>query len=59
MKKENGPDRFLAKTKCTALIVEPEFIRNVNDIISKREAACHAIVNALKTMVEIEDGGER
>lgn len=38
---------FLVDTKCTALILEPEFIHNVNIIREKKVEACGAIVRSV------------
>lgn len=43
MKKENGPDYFLKRTNCPALIVEPEFIHLTDNIVSGTGAGCEAI----------------
>lgn len=40
-------DYFLRATKCTALIVEPEFIHNKEKIIEHRERVCSAIAEVL------------
>lgn len=47
MDKTNGVDYFLAKTNCTALIIEPEFIHNRDDIIDKRKSCCEAIAKGI------------
>ena len=47
MNKSKGADFFLAKTRCTSLIVEPEFIDNVDIILSSQDAACTVIASAL------------
>lgn len=43
-----GPDWFLEKTNCPALILEPEFIDRYNEIAAKREEACRVLAEALK-----------
>ena len=52
MQKEYGPDYFLAKTKCPALILEPEFIHLKGNIISNRERACREISLPLISALE-------
>jgi len=47
-----GVDYFLAKTNCTALIIEPEFIDNITEINQGMKEGCYAIANAL---IEMED----
>ena len=47
MQKKNGPDFFLAKTTCPAVIVEPEFIHRKELIQENREASCELITSAL------------
>lgn len=47
MDRNKGPDYFLAKTRCPALIVEPEFIQHKEKIQDNRDAACAAIAQAL------------
>jgi len=47
MQKRFGPDYFLAKTKCTSLIIEPEFIDNKETIIKHRKTGCLAIAESL------------
>lgn len=52
LNKKNGVNYFLQKTKCTAVIIEPEFIDNmdVNNLQDKMDVACNAIANALITI---------
>lgn len=50
MDKSRGPDYFLAKTSCLALIIEPEFIHNKEIIIANRETSCAHIASALLTI---------
>ncbi len=45
---DEKPDYFLAKTKCPAVIIEPDFVHNSGAIRKHRKAACEAIANALK-----------
>lgn len=47
MDPSKGPDYFLARTRCPAVILEPEFIHHVERIRSRRDAACAAIAAAL------------
>jgi len=46
-----GPDYFLKKTKCTSLIVEPEFIHRKELITERRSEACEALAFALNKIV--------
>lgn len=47
MNKNFGADYFLAKTKCTSIIVEPEFIHRKDLIQKNREVACFNIAQCL------------
>lgn len=47
MNKKFGPDYFLSRTNCTAIIVEPEFIHKQDLITGNRVLACRAIADAL------------
>lgn len=47
MNKNKGADYFLKGTICPAVIIEPEFIDNIEDIISKMVPACHVIASTL------------
>lgn len=47
MNKANGADMFLKRTKCTSLIIEPEFIHRKELIQKNRHEACVVIANAL------------
>lgn len=51
MNKSKGADFFLAKTRCTSLIIEPEFIDNIGVIFDNKEAACHSIASALLEVI--------
>jgi N-acetylmuramoyl-L-alanine amidase len=54
MNPKNGPDFFLARTRCPAIIVEPDFIHRVDEIVSQRNTACIAIAEAvIKTRDEL------
>ena len=55
MNPEFGPDYFLARTRCTALIIEPEFIHRSALIQVTRERACKALA---KTLQEVADGAQ-
>lgn len=52
MNRAKGPDYFLARTRCTALIIEPEFIDNIHKINQIYDTGCHIIAN---TLMEIEE----
>lgn len=49
-------DAFLQKTKCPALIVEPEFIHRVHIIASRQGAACDAIAQGLEYCLKFLEG---
>jgi len=51
MNPAKGMDYFLAKTNCVSLIIEPEFIDNIETLIKNMDTGCHAIANGL---LEIE-----
>jgi hypothetical protein len=55
MNPDNGPDFFLAKTKCAAVIIEPEFVHRSEIITSVRDEAIVSLAAALKGF-EKEDG---
>jgi hypothetical protein len=44
---DEKPDYFLARTRCPALILEPEFIQNATVIRERRDQAINAIASAL------------
>lgn len=48
---KRGIDFFIAKTKCTALIIEPEFIHNEIIIKSNREGACFSLAQKLEEVL--------
>lgn len=52
MNKAKGADYFLEKTSCTSLIIEPEFIDNLDIINLKMEAACYTIASAILEIIE-------
>lgn len=47
MDPSNGPDYFLARTRCPAVIVEPEFIHHVDRISKLQHPAAVSIAKAL------------
>lgn len=47
MNKSKGVDFFLARTSCTSLIIEPEFIDNLETLDQNMDSCCHAIASAL------------
>ena len=47
MNPDNGPDFFLAKTKCPAVILEPEFVHRADRIHEHRDAVVKALAEAL------------
>jgi len=53
MDPKRGPDFFLARTKCPAVIIEPEFVHHSALIIENREIAIDLLVDNLK---EFNDG---
>lgn len=48
MNPDNGPDFFLAKTKCPAVIIEPEFVHRADIIHQYRDRAIEDLAEALK-----------
>jgi len=53
MSPANGIDYFLRRTKCTSLIIEPEFIHRKELIQKHRDVACKAIAKALLDFINI------
>lgn len=51
MNRSKGADFFLAKTRCTSLIIEPEFIDNVMKIQMNKTAACSCIASSLLEVI--------
>ena len=51
MNPDKGPDYFLAKTNCPALIIEPEFVHHKDKIVEARDIACHIIAQELLSIV--------
>lgn len=54
MNKKNGPDFFLAKTRCPAIIIEPEFVHHSDLIKEHRNGVIEDLAKALK---EFDNGG--
>lgn len=52
MNPSKGADFFLKLTHCTSLIIEPEFIDNIEIITRNEDATCHAIASALLECVQ-------
>ena len=50
------PDYFLKKTNCPALILEPDFISQIQNISEKRFTACVKIAEGIIQFLESEDG---
>lgn len=55
MNPDKGPDFFLAKVKCTALIIEPDFIHRKAKIEGKRATACESIAQTLYEFIMTEE----
>lgn len=51
MNRANGPDFLLARTRCPAVIVEPEFMHHKDKIQAQRMEGCIALANALRTIM--------
>lgn len=47
MKKENGPDFILERTRIPCVIVEPEFVQRKDRILKNRDEACASLAAAL------------
>ena len=47
MNPKNGPDFFLKRTHCPAIIIEPDFIHRRIRITTNREEACDGVADAL------------
>ncbi len=52
MDKSRGVDYFLAKTRCVAIIIEPEFIHHRELITSNRVEACKRIADTCSDILE-------
>ena len=50
-----GPDFFLAKTKCPAIIIEPDFVHRFELIIENRETAIDKLAEVLKENYDDSD----
>jgi len=48
MDPERGADFFLARTKCPAIIIEPEFVHHSGIILDNREEAINNLANVLR-----------
>jgi len=51
MDPERGADFFLAKTKCPAIILEPEFVHHSEIIMENRDKAIDAMIDNLKEYI--------
>lgn len=51
MDEKFGPDFFLDRTRCPAIIIEPEFIHNKETILKYREVTCHNLAQTIKTLL--------
>lgn len=47
MNPDNGPDYFLARTRCPAIIIEPDFIHRQEIIQTNRDTACNRMADVL------------
>jgi len=54
MDRSRGADFFLAKTRCVAVIIEPEFVHRSDLITDNRK---QAITNLVEMLKEFENGG--
>ena len=52
MDPKRGPDFFLARTKCPAVILEPEFVHRADLIQEKRDMAIGLLIDNLKEFVD-------
>jgi len=48
LNKDNGPDFFLARTTCTAVILEPEFVHRAEIINNNRDQAILSLAKSLE-----------
>ena len=55
-KQERGAYFFLEKTRCPAVILEPQFIHLKESIVSNRAGCCFALATALTKYLGDEDG---
>lgn len=51
MDKDNGPDYFLSKTNCPALILEPEFIHHMETLQKNRSAVCYGLAQLMNNLL--------
>ncbi len=54
MDPKRGPDFFLARTKCPAVIIEPEFVHHSEKIIDNREMAIDLMIDNLREFANDE-----
>lgn len=52
---DEHPDYFLKATKCTAVVIEPEFIQDRQKIEDNRDACCALITEALLRYLNYDD----
>lgn len=57
LNKQKGVDFFLAKTICTSVIIEPDFIHRKTKIRENRDAACSKIAASILAFMENENVG--
>lgn len=48
-----GPDYFLARTRCPAVIVEPDFVVNRDRLWDNQAAGCAAIARGIRNYLEL------
>lgn len=48
---KRGPLAILSRTRCTAIIIEPEFVYNAELIRSRRKACCVALAQELRRLI--------
>jgi len=51
LNKNNGVNFFLSNTKCPSIIIEPEFIFNIDEINKQDVACCKAIAICLNELI--------
>jgi N-acetylmuramoyl-L-alanine amidase len=51
MNPAKGPDAFLKRTRCPAIILEPEFIQRQTVIEANREMCCEVIADAIVSAI--------
>ncbi len=57
MDPERGADFFLARTKCPAVILEPDFVHRSDLIIQHRDMAIGLLIDNLKEYIDGNDDG--